>query len=84
MDIKRLAELACLELSPEEEHSLANDMKHICEMIDSLPELPETDLDRPETPLRQDIPVREYLRDEMLRNAPQTSSGYIVIPETVV
>lgn len=84
MNINRIAELACLELPPGETEALTKDMERIEKMIGTLPELPDSDHERAATILREDEPHQDFSRGEMLRNAPQTKEGYVVIPETVV
>ncbi|MBP3249794.1 MAG: Asp-tRNA(Asn)/Glu-tRNA(Gln) amidotransferase subunit GatC [Ruminococcus sp.] len=83
MDIKHLAELACLSLDPEEAELLAKDMERIEGMIVKLP-----DIDGAVQPkameLREDAVSQKYTRDQLLANASKTTDGFIVIPETVV
>ncbi|MBQ8961096.1 MAG: Asp-tRNA(Asn)/Glu-tRNA(Gln) amidotransferase subunit GatC [Ruminococcus sp.] len=84
MDIKHIAELACLSLSDDEAELLAKDMELIESMIGQLPELESTDTEREPMELREDEIVQNFTREELLSSAPNTREGFVVIPETVV
>ena len=83
MDIKHLAELACLSLDQEEAELLAKDMERIEGMIGELPDIDGT-VQPKAMELREDAVSQKYTRDQLLANASKTTDGFIVIPETVV
>ena len=86
MDIKRLAKLAKLKFTPEEEEKYADQMANIVAMVEKLPDLdargPLIDPDNP-MEMRKDEVVSRYTRDELVANAPEVQAGCIVVPKTV-
>ena len=86
MDIKRLAKLAKLKFTPEEEEKYAAQMANIVAMVEKLPDLdasgPLIDPDNP-MEMRKDVVVSRYTRDELVANAPEVQAGCIVVPKTV-
>ena len=86
MDIKRLAKLAKLKFTPEEEGKYAAQMANIVAMVEKLPDLdasgPLIDPDNP-MEMRKDEVVSRYTRDELVANAPEVQAGCIVVPKTV-
>ena len=86
MDIKRLAKLAKLKFTPEEEEKYAAQMANIVAMVEKLPDLdasgPLIDPDNP-MDMRKDEVVSRYTRDELVANAPEVQAGCIVVPKTV-
>ena len=86
MDIKRLAKLARLKFTPEEEKKYAAQMANIVAMVEKLPDLdasgPLIDPDNP-MEFRKDEVQRKYSRNELIANAPEVQAGCIVVPKTV-
>ena len=86
MDIKRLAKLAKLKFTTEEEEKYAAQMANIVAMVEKLPDLdasgPLIDPDNP-MEMRNDEVVSRYTRDELVANAPEVQAGCIVVPKTV-
>ena len=86
MDIKRLAKLAKLKFTPEEEEKYAAQMANIVAMVEKLPDLdasgPLIDPDNP-MEMRKDEVVSRYTRDELVANAPEVQAGCIVVPKTI-
>ncbi len=86
MDIKRLAKLAKLKFTPEEEEKYAAQMANIVAMVEQLPDLdasgPLIDPDNP-MEMRKDEAVSRYSRNELIANAPEVQAGCIVVPKTV-
>ena len=86
IDVKRLAKLAHLQISAEQEKVYAAQMQDILEMVEKLPQLESKEsLVDPKNPmtLRKDIPENSYKRDVILQNAPQTQAGCIVVPKVM-
>ena len=86
MDIKRLAKLARLKFTPEEEEKYAAQMANMAAMVEKLPDLdasgPLIDPDNP-MEFRKDEVQRNYSRNELIANAPEVQAGCIVVPKTV-
>ena len=86
LDIKRLAKLAKLKFTPEEEEKYAAKMANIVAMVEKLPDLdasgPLIDPDNP-MEFRKDEVEKKYSRDELLANAPEVQAGCVVVPKTV-
>lgn len=86
IDINRLAKLARLRIEPEQEAGFQKDMNNILGMVENLPELSDSGaLIDPQNPmqLREDISEQKYRRDDLLKNAPQTQAGCVVVPRVV-
>lgn len=87
--VDKLADLAKLEFSPEEEQDVIADLNRMIEFISRLEELdvsgvepliymnPQTDV------LREDVPGRELTKEEALKNAPQADSDYFKVPKVL-
>ena len=86
LDIKRLAKLAKLKFTPEEEEKYAAQMANIVAMVEKLPDLdasgPLIDPDNP-MEFRKDEVEKNYSPDELLANAPEVQAGCVVVPKTV-
>ncbi len=87
IDIKHIAKLSRLKIEDDKIDKFKVDMKNIVNMVENLPDIEEdfTLLD-PSNPmkLRQDeANTDKFTRDELLKNAPQTKAGCLVVPKTV-
>ncbi len=86
VDIKKIAKLARLRIEPEEEEKFQKEMENIIAMVEKLPDVPVSDL-RPKAedrmPLRPDVVTESLSREEILKNAPETTAGCVVVPKTV-
>lgn len=86
VDIKRIAKLSRLHIEPEKEAKFQREMQDIIAMVEKLPDVEMSDLaPRREDAmtLREDV-IRDSLpREEVLKNAPQTAAGCVVVPKTV-
>ncbi|MEG1782895.1 MAG: Asp-tRNA(Asn)/Glu-tRNA(Gln) amidotransferase subunit GatC [Oscillospiraceae bacterium] len=86
IDIKHIAKLARLSIPEEKVAKFQHEMEGIIEMVENLPELPAGGalVDESNTmELRKDEVVPSYSREEILRNAPNTAAGCILIPRVV-
>lgn len=90
VDIQHVAALAHLNLSKEEEESLARDMESIIRYsIDKLNELDTSGVEPMEHVLsiqnifREDHLIESLDREELLRNAPVKADGYFTVPKVV-
>lgn len=82
-DVKKIATLARLRLTPEEESLFASQLTQIVHYFDHLSELP---VSTPEAgsrraPEAEDLPGICLPTDRFLANAPQTLDAFLVVPE---
>ncbi|HEY8632673.1 MAG TPA: Asp-tRNA(Asn)/Glu-tRNA(Gln) amidotransferase subunit GatC [Candidatus Limnocylindrales bacterium] len=85
-DVEHVAHLARLGLTPDELSLLQGQLNHILDQYAKLAEL-DTDAIPPtaqtielENILRDDVVTPSLPVDEVLRNAPDSSAGFIVVP----
>ena len=85
--VKKLSELARLELSEEELEQFAEELGGILEYVNKLNEL-DTDKVEPaahimeqRNVLREDEVKKSLERDEILKNAPEKKDGQFVVPK---
>ena len=89
IDIKYVAHLARISLSPDEEKKLAAQLGHILDHIGKLKELDVTNVE----PTAHAVPMVNVTRadkiqaslphEEALRNAPKQASGLFIVPKIV-
>ena len=86
IDIMRLAKLAKLSIPEDKVEEYRKKMEDIIRMVENLPDL-DTEgslVDPTDTmELRKDEVQPSFPRNEMLRNAPYTAAGCILIPKVV-
>ena len=86
IDIMRLAKLAKLSIPEDKIEEFRKKMEDIIQMVENLPDL-DTEgslVDPTDTmELRKDEVQPSFPRDEMLKNAPYTAAGCILIPKVV-
>ncbi len=84
--MRRLEELAGLELSPEEREGLKADLERIISYFQRLQEVdtegvpPYDPLPGVRNVLREDKPQESLPQEEALRNAPRKRKGYFLVP----
>ncbi|HET6528730.1 MAG TPA: Asp-tRNA(Asn)/Glu-tRNA(Gln) amidotransferase subunit GatC [Balneolaceae bacterium] len=88
-DVDYVANLARLQLSPEETESLVHDMNQILEHMETLEEVDTSDVE----PLEHVIDLEYRLRDDKaeeplshedaLKNAPDADSDYFRVPKVI-
>lgn len=86
IDIKHIAKLARLSIPDEKVAKFQHEMEGIIEMVEKLPEIStEGALVDPSNTmeLRKDEVTPSSSREDMLRNAPNTAAGCILIPRVV-
>jgi len=86
IDIKHIAKLARLHVDEGELERLGRDMSGIVAMVEKLPEFEDTQLPLDENdamPLREDVAMPSMERGRVLRNAPKTEAGCILVPRVV-
>ncbi len=89
IDVKYVAHLARLALTPEEEQKLGAQLGHILGYIEKLKELDVTNVE----PTAHAVPLVNVTRpdelrpslshDEAMRNAPAQSNGLFIVPRIV-
>ncbi len=91
-DVERVAELANLELTPDEQSRMSHDLNSVLDYIAQLNELdtrsvpPMTQSTDPElaaVELRPDAPVPSLSRAEVLRSAPDTDGIFFKVPKVI-
>ncbi len=86
IDIKHIAKLSRLKVSDDEVEKFEKEMQAIIQMIENLPQLDASGaLIDPSNPmkLRKDVVDHPYRREDILKNAPQTQAGCVVVPKVV-
>lgn len=84
--VNHVAKLARLELTPEETERYTEDLGKILSLVEQLNELDlssvslDVDTDTP-TNMRADQGVREFTREELLKNAPHEEEGFFRVPK---
>lgn len=84
--VQHVAKLARLELTPEETERYTQDLGKILKLVEELNEVDlsqvELDMDTStETVFRADKPVREFTREELIKNAPSEEDGFFRVPK---
>lgn len=88
-DVEYIAELARLQLSPQEIESLSKDMNKILGYIDLLNELDTENIEPLEhvieldSRLRKDEAKEPLSHEDALRNAPDADSDYFRVPRVI-
>ena len=86
LDIKRIAKLSRLKVSDDEVEKFEKEMQAIIQMVENMPQLDASGaLIDPQNPmvLRKDVVYHPYRRDDILKNAPKTQAGCVVVPKVV-
>ena len=84
--VEKVAQLAKLKLTEEEKEAIGKHLMSILEFVNQLNEVNTEGVDsvwdvRKETPLREDIPKREFSQEKALANAPERENGFFVVPK---
>ncbi len=86
IDIKHIAKLARLRIEDDQIDKFKDEMQHIVEMVEKLPDINDElvlDTTHP-LKLREDVAVtKKFTRDELMKNAPKVQAGCLVVPKTV-
>lgn len=90
IDVKHVADLARIRLSPKEMAEIEKDLRGILEHIDKLSEInvegvPPTFGPAKSAGLRlaEDLPAKSLSRDEVLKLAPAARDGSVLVPKEV-
>ncbi|MEF2145217.1 MAG: Asp-tRNA(Asn)/Glu-tRNA(Gln) amidotransferase subunit GatC [Desulfovibrionaceae bacterium] len=88
-EVVRVARLARLDLPEEKVAVFAGQLGDILDYMDKLGELDTADVEPLYSPvahtsvLRPDVTAKEYGRDEILANAPETDGSHFIVPRIV-
>ena len=86
IDIMHIAKLARLSIPEEKVAKFQGEMENIIDMVEKLPDIDTSGalVDPTNTmQLRPDTVQPSFPRDEMLKNAPSTAAGCLLIPRVV-
>ncbi|MBP5432808.1 Asp-tRNA(Asn)/Glu-tRNA(Gln) amidotransferase subunit GatC [Ruminococcus sp.] len=84
IDVKRIAELAYLDISEDKVDDIAEELQNIVNIMSDLPEYNESEFIFGEMCLRDDEELpSDISREELLSNAPKVSNGCFAVPRTV-
>jgi aspartyl-tRNA(Asn)/glutamyl-tRNA(Gln) amidotransferase subunit C len=87
--VRHVALLARLRLSPEEESRLVADMSSMLGYVEKLNELntddvpPTAQVGEPGTPMRDDVVTNQPAPDDMVANAPARHGNYFKVPKII-
>jgi aspartyl-tRNA(Asn)/glutamyl-tRNA(Gln) amidotransferase subunit C len=88
-EVRRIAELARLEIPPEREGRMVGELSAVLEFVATLDRLDlagceSTSFASTETPLREDVPDgRRLTNDQALEMAPSREHGFFLVPPIV-
>jgi aspartyl-tRNA(Asn)/glutamyl-tRNA(Gln) amidotransferase subunit C len=82
-DVKKIATLARLRFSPEEEAKLTDQLARIVDYIDQLQAYEGVEPDLSSRGVREmpDVPHECLPRERFLANAPESMDGFLLVPE---
>ncbi len=83
--VRKLAHLARLSLTPEEEGELAGRLEQMVGYLEALSQVEDGEATEATSavPFRPDGVAPSLDRDKLLENAPQVRDGYVVTPRSV-
>ena len=87
--VARIAKLARIRVSPEQQEALAGELSNILGWIEQLNELdtagvePMTSVVAMKPPLRKDEVTDGAKTDDILANAPEAAHGFFTVPKVV-
>ena len=92
-DVKRVAELAYLELTADEETRMQRDLNAILDYVAQLNELDTSSIEPmaqvaevlggTSSALRADVPVASLQRDRVMASAPETDGVFFKVPKVI-
>lgn len=86
IDIRHIAKLSRLRIDDSELSGYEKEMADIIAMVEAMPDISDeltVDPDNAMTLRSDEIEEKRLPRDEMLKNAPKTVAGCVVVPKTV-
>jgi aspartyl-tRNA(Asn)/glutamyl-tRNA(Gln) amidotransferase subunit C len=88
-EVAKVARLARLDLSPEKIDQYAGQLDGILGYMDKLAELDTSAVEPMYTPvdhvsvMRDDVVRKDYAREDILKNAPETDGSFFIVPRIV-
>lgn len=88
-EVAKVAKLARLDLSQEKIGQYAEQLDGILGYMDKLAELDTADVEPMYTPvdqvsvMRDDVARKDFAREDILKNAPQTDGAFFIVPRIV-
>ena len=86
IDIRHIAKLSRLKISEDELAGYEKEMGDIIEMVEAMPDISDeltVDPGNAMTLRSDEVSGQKFSRDEILKNAPKTVAGCVVVPKTV-
>ena len=87
--VKKVAKLARIKTTLEEEQSLKQELNNILDWVDKLQKVdteniaPMLSVSNEPMPMREDIVTSKLDNKQILSNAPQKKAGFFVVPKVV-
>ncbi|MBA4358490.1 MAG: Asp-tRNA(Asn)/Glu-tRNA(Gln) amidotransferase GatCAB subunit C [Desulfovibrio sp.] len=88
-EVAKVARLSRLDLTPEKISQYAAQLDGVLAYMDKLSELDTSAVEPMYTPvdqvsvLRDDVARKEYTREDILQNAPETDGSFFIVPRIV-
>ena len=85
----RLEKLSKIELSEEKRGEVQTQLSEIVNFVENLSSLDTSNIEGTfttlagGTPLREDIPTKSSVRDEVLKSAPKSEDNFFVVPKII-
>jgi aspartyl-tRNA(Asn)/glutamyl-tRNA(Gln) amidotransferase subunit C len=85
--VKRLETLSMVEI--DDKSAMAKDLAEIVEFVEMLNELDTSEIDatfstlESSTPLREDIPQKNEVVNDILAHAPKAKDGFFIVPKII-
>ena len=84
INVKKIAELASLDISDDDIQRFERDMEKIAAMVSELPDIDGNGCTHTPMELRSDtLEGIHFTREELMRNAPEAVNGCFAVPRTV-
>lgn len=88
-EVAKVARLARLDLTPEKIAQYAGQLDGVLAYMDKLSELDTSAVEPMYTPvdqvsvMREDVAKKDWTREEILKNAPETDGSFFIVPRIV-
>ena len=88
-DIHRIADLAHIEISPEQAQRMQGELNNIFQMIERIQAVDTDGIEPMPHPhdgyqrLRDDVIREANVRENNMKNAPEQSDGYFLVPQVI-
>jgi aspartyl-tRNA(Asn)/glutamyl-tRNA(Gln) amidotransferase subunit C len=84
--VEKVAQLARLKLTEEEKETIGKQLMSILEFVNQLDEVSTEGVDavwygQEGTPLREDMPKRDFSQEKALANAAEREDGFFLVPK---